>query len=70
MGFDLGPVDSPPCKRHLPDLNRSLRLHGVPARVLAPHVIPLSSTGNGRLQGCPRGILPASQVSITVLLAL
>lgn len=36
----FGPVDRPPCRRHRPLLYRSLRLQGVPALVLAPHVCP------------------------------
>lgn len=36
----LGPVESPPCRRHRPLPYRSFLLQGVPALVLAPHVWP------------------------------
>jgi len=47
----LGPVDAPPCSLHLPLRAVSRRLHGVPARVLAPHGVgaALALLGNGGL---------------------
>lgn len=43
----LGPVDSPPCRRHRPLPYRSFRLQGIPALVLAPHVWPGKVRGGG-----------------------
>ena len=36
----LAPVDSPPCKLHLPLCLKAGRWHGVPFRVLAKHFFP------------------------------
>ncbi len=46
-----GPVDIPPCRRHLPLSHKSLLLQGVPARVFAPQVIPRNSGGKGIYSG-------------------
>lgn len=46
-----GPVENPPCSRHLPLSHKSRRLHGVPARVFAPQVIPRNSGGKGICSG-------------------
>ena len=47
----IGPVLSPPWNLHLPLWYRLVSLQDVPALVFAPHVSPLSSSGNGGIDG-------------------
>lgn len=59
----LGPVDRPPCRRHRPLPYRSLRLQGIPALVLAPHVWP------GKVRGGGSGASSSSRSASRLMLA-
>lgn len=49
---EVGPVLGPPWNLHRPFSQRSVRLHGVPARVFAPQMSPRNSSGySGKVGG-------------------
>lgn len=56
----IGPVDSPPCRWQRPQSYKARDLHGVPARVVAPQVSPISSGGIVLLEVKSRGERRAS----------